>query len=152
MQALQQRYLEPPKSLHEAAARAWRPIKRRTYAFERRAHKAAAILDIQAQQLISFYDSHLTPHGTFHKRLCAQIWGSRGLCSNSQAAVAMIVSDSAYALVHRGQSDDVVQLPGNHAAQSGMQVVQARHEVSVTADQLLVFKQSQPCYPTSSGD
>lgn len=38
--SLADKYLEPPRSLAEAAARAWQPIRYRTYAFGRRQAKA----------------------------------------------------------------------------------------------------------------
>eukprot|EP00775_Hariotina_reticulata_P010378 gene10378-10536_t len=65
--ALQGKYLDPAKSLHEAARRAWVPIHSRSLAFDRRQDKADAAGKLTRQQLLDFYDDYLSPQGQHHK-------------------------------------------------------------------------------------
>eukprot|EP00879_Flechtneria_rotunda_P021245 GHRR01022381.1.p1 GENE.GHRR01022381.1~~GHRR01022381.1.p1 ORF type:complete len:452 (+),score=210.01 GHRR01022381.1:934-2289(+) len=75
-QALKGKYLEPAKSLAEAARRTWVPILSRTLEFNRRQQKASAIEALSLQQLLSFYDTFLSPEAPQHQALCTQLWGS----------------------------------------------------------------------------
>jgi hypothetical protein len=91
LQALTAKYLDPPKSLQEAAKRSWRPIRERTLQWDRRRQKAAATQALTAQQLLQFFDTNLHPDGMLHKALCVQIWGGRkgaGAAAGEQDAAA----------------------------------------------------------------
>jgi hypothetical protein len=78
-QSLLAKYLEPAKSLSEAAHKAWLPIgSSRTLVFDRRQQKAAALQAITQQQLMDWYDSHVHPNGRLHHALCVQVWGGVG--------------------------------------------------------------------------
>jgi insulysin len=59
--ALQARYLEPARSLADAASRAWRPLKgsRRDFAWRERKARAAGLL--KREDLLAFFDAHLDP-------------------------------------------------------------------------------------------
>lgn len=75
-QSLLDKYLEPAKSWREAAARAWQPIgSSRTLVFDRRLQKAAAVRDINQQQLMDWYDLVVHPAGQMHHALCVHVWG-----------------------------------------------------------------------------
>lgn len=78
LQALAAKYRDPPKSLQEAARRAWAPIACRSCTFDRRQRKAAEVERAQLAQLLGFFDAHLHPDGPQHAALCVQIWGGDG--------------------------------------------------------------------------
>jgi insulysin len=61
LESLRARYLEPARSLADAAARAWRPLRgsRRDFAWRERKARAAGRLG--REDLIAFYDAHLDP-------------------------------------------------------------------------------------------
>ena len=91
-QSLLAKYLEPAKSLSEAARRAWLPIgSSRTLVFDRRQQKAAAVQAITQQQLMDWYASHVHPEGGLHHALCVQVWGGVGPAPDCalEAAAAM---------------------------------------------------------------
>jgi len=73
--ALTERYLEPPPSLGDAASRAWGPIRKRTYSFDRRQHKANCLTSISLPDLLQFYDQHVLPGGPTTTSLCCEVWG-----------------------------------------------------------------------------
>ena len=75
--SLLEHYLEPPRSLSEAAARAWAPIKSGTFDWEARMLKAECIKVVSHEQLVNFYDKHIfpsaTPFALPSARLCVEI-------------------------------------------------------------------------------
>jgi len=76
LQSLLDKYLEPAKSLREAAHRAWLPIgSSRSLVFNRRQLKAAALEDITQQQVMEWYGTHVNPTGSHHHAMCVQVWG-----------------------------------------------------------------------------
>lgn len=56
------RLLEPPKSLSDAAARAWLPIRQHTYAFDKRFKKAQVLQQVTLSDLLELYDTHIYPN------------------------------------------------------------------------------------------
>ncbi|KAI8465691.1 MAG: hypothetical protein J3K34DRAFT_395999 [Monoraphidium minutum] len=121
--ALQDRYLEPPKSLREAAARAWRPIQRRTLDWGRRAHKAAAAGGVTRGDVLEFYDRHLSEGSPGYRHLRAEVWGGGA----APAAAAGADSEAA-------------------AAAADGAVAAIRDEIVVVEGQLPAFKRSQPLW------
>jgi hypothetical protein len=119
-QALQQRYLEPPKSMRDAAVRAWRPIERRSLDWARRAAKAEAAGALSRGDLLAFYDSHLSPGSPRYRHMVTQIWGG-------------------------GQAGGATGgLEEGGAAPDGVPPVACEFEVG--AGQLADFKRSQPLF------
>jgi insulysin len=59
--ALGTRYLEPARSLADAASRCWRPIRSSRRDFEWRERKARAAAGLRREDLLAFYDAHLDP-------------------------------------------------------------------------------------------
>jgi hypothetical protein len=126
LQALTAKYLDPPKSLQEAAKRSWRPIRERTLQWDRRRQKAVATQALTAQQLLQFFDTYLHPDGVQHKALCVQIWGgSKGVLAAAGAAA--------------GEQ-------GAAADSTGGGMVQ---QLVVQADDVEKFKQGQPLMPAA---
>ena len=79
MQALREKYLQPPKSLREAAGRAWHPIHARTLDFNRRKQKAVTVEKMVLEDLLKFHEEYLTPNGVKSGMLCTQIWPGKEL-------------------------------------------------------------------------
>lgn len=78
VQSLVGKYLEPPKSLQEAARRAWSPVgATRSLQFDRRQLKAAAVAVLQQHQLMHWFDNVVHPQGGRHHALCVQVWGGK---------------------------------------------------------------------------
>ncbi|KAF8073057.1 PXM16 [Scenedesmus sp. PABB004] len=77
-QALRDKYLEPPKTLAEAARRTWGPIAARHLDWARRRAKAAAVAALTAEDLLAFYDDVLHPDAPRHAALSVQLWGGAG--------------------------------------------------------------------------
>jgi secreted Zn-dependent insulinase-like peptidase len=76
LQSLTGKLLEPPKSLKEAARRAWAPLgATRTLDWRRRQSKAAALAAIDQAQLLCWYDAVVHPGGASHAALCVEVWG-----------------------------------------------------------------------------
>jgi hypothetical protein len=134
-QALQERYLEAPKSLRDAAARAWRPIGRRTLDWSRRAHKAAAAAQITRSDLLEFYDHHLSEGARGYRLVCAQVWGGAGKAA-SKAAAAQAGAGAA------GASGAVEIASGG--------VTPVAFELVVEGGELAAFKRSQPLWPAGA--
>jgi hypothetical protein len=131
MQALAAKYLDPPKSLQEAAKRSWRPIKERTLQWDRRRQKAAAAQAVTAQQLLEFFDAYLHPDAAQHKALCVQLWGGRKgsiAAAGEQGSAVDVIADGSSVV----------------AAQSGFGGAQ---QLVVLADDVEQFKCSQPLMP-----
>jgi secreted Zn-dependent insulinase-like peptidase len=59
--ALCSRYLEPARSLADAAARCWRPVRSSRRDWRWRERKAAAAGALGRADLLAFYDAHLDP-------------------------------------------------------------------------------------------
>lgn len=59
--SLLEHYLEPPRSLAAAAARAWGPIRNLTYDWQARQLKAECIKGTLHQELLDFYDGYIRP-------------------------------------------------------------------------------------------
>lgn len=96
IQSLLDKYLEPAKSLHEAAHRAWLPIgSSRTLVFDRRQQKAAAVQTVSEQQLMDWYDLHVQPEGEAHHALYVHVWGGA-----KGAPAAEVVQQSGAAAGH----------------------------------------------------
>ncbi|KAG1681130.1 hypothetical protein FOA52_015572 [Chlamydomonas sp. UWO 241] len=73
--ALRERYDDPPKSLSDAAARAWGPIRRGTLDFGARQAKAAALQGLDRAQLLAFYNECVRPGGARAAALCCEVQG-----------------------------------------------------------------------------
>ncbi|GFR39769.1 hypothetical protein Agub_g254, partial [Astrephomene gubernaculifera] len=78
--SLTERYTEPPRSLAEASRRTWQPIRYRSYAFDKRGRKAAALRDVTLPQLLDFHLAHVKPAAVGGARsgarvLCCEVWG-----------------------------------------------------------------------------
>ncbi|GIL50837.1 hypothetical protein Vafri_6957 [Volvox africanus] len=73
--ALAEKYLEPPRSLAEAAGATWRPIRYRSYAFQKTELKAAALRELGLQDLVRFYEQHLCPSSPTARVLCCEVCG-----------------------------------------------------------------------------
>lgn len=131
VQALSAKYLDPPKSLQEAAKRSWRPIRERTLQWDRRRQKAAAAQALTAQQLLQFFDQKLHPDAAQHQALCVQLWGGR------KGALAAAGEQGAAA--DAGQPGGAVMAVGPGV--SGPQ------QLTVLADDVKQFKLSQPLMP-----
>lgn len=121
-QALQQRYTEPPRSLADAASRAWRPIRRRDYVFTRRAAKAEFVGGVRLGALLCFYDARLAPTGPQQRRLCVQVWGG---AARRAAATA------------------------GEAAAEGGGAGAVEGELRVVGEQVAAFKACLPAYPVT---
>ncbi|GBF97149.1 insulin-degrading-like metalloprotease [Raphidocelis subcapitata] len=124
--ALCERYLEPPKSLRDAALRAWRPIERRTLDWARRQAKADAAARITKADLTAFFDRHLSPASPGYRLLCTQIWGGGAPAAGAAGGAA---EEAAAAAV---------------AAAEGAPPVSFAFEVA--GSQLAAFKASQPLW------
>ncbi|KAF6262496.1 Metalloenzyme, LuxS/M16 peptidase-like protein [Scenedesmus sp. NREL 46B-D3] len=131
--ALVAKYLDPPKSLQEAAKRAWRPIRERTLQWDRRRQKATAAQALTAQQLLEFFDAHLCPAAVQHKALCVQVWGGRK---------GMLAAAGASA----GEKGTAAQAAGGAVAAENAGGGGAQ-QLTVLADDVEQFKQSQPLMP-----
>ncbi|WIA09303.1 hypothetical protein OEZ85_008710 [Tetradesmus obliquus] len=131
--ALSAKYLDPPKSLQEAAKRSWRPIRERTLQWDRRRQKAAAAQALTAQQLLDFFDQQLHPDAAQHQALCVQIWGGR------KAALAVAAAGELGAAADAGPPSGAVGpvRPG----------VAGSQQLTVLADEVEQFKRSQPLMP-----
>jgi hypothetical protein len=92
-QALVAKYMEPARSLGEAARRAWAPVETRTLDWNRRAAKAAAAQEITAAQLLQFYEEYVHPDGCHHAALAAQLWGGVASSPPPQALAATVAAD-----------------------------------------------------------
>lgn len=127
VQALRDKYLDPPKSLHEAAKRTWLPIHSRTLVFDRRRQKAAAAHRLSPQQLLEFYDMYLHPDGLRHQALCVQVWGGRYKAPVAEAATAATSVE-------------------NSSSSSSPHIIRQQHGCSVTVlpDGLVAYKRNQP--------
>lgn len=88
--SLRQRYLEPPKSLADAAGRPWHKIHDGTHDFSHRADKAAALEPLLLEDLLTFYDEHLRPGAAGERLLVAQVWGGRQ--GGDEAALASLAA------------------------------------------------------------
>jgi secreted Zn-dependent insulinase-like peptidase len=110
LQALQGKYLDPAKSLHEAARRAWVPIHSRSLAFNRRQDKADAAGKVTQQQLLDFYDNFLSPQGQQHKALCVQIWGSQRIRSKDPEDTAP-AADATIVQQQQQQQQQQLRIP-----------------------------------------
>lgn len=75
--SLREKYLEPAKSLAEAASRPWSKIHHRTYLFDQRLQKARQLEALTLQDLLSFYDEYLAPECSSERLLVTQVWGGR---------------------------------------------------------------------------
>lgn len=105
VQSVLDKYLEPAKSLQEAAHRAWLPIgSSRSLVFDRRQQKAAAVRAVTQQQLLDWYDQHVHPAGSRHHALCVQEWGGAA----AAPATAVEAAAAAAALQGPGSSGGVV--------------------------------------------
>eukprot|EP00878_Enallax_costatus_P010944 GHUV01011431.1.p1 GENE.GHUV01011431.1~~GHUV01011431.1.p1 ORF type:complete len:705 (+),score=247.42 GHUV01011431.1:138-2252(+) len=125
--ALRDKYLDPPKSLQEAARRTWSPISTRSLVFDRRKQKASVAAVLDQQQLMGFYDAYVDPRGPLHRALCVHVWGGR------QQAPA-----------EEGQGtkgDSNIQKP---------QTATARHLITVTERETDLFKHCQPLMPSAN--
>ncbi|GIL80832.1 hypothetical protein Vretifemale_9914, partial [Volvox reticuliferus] len=87
--ALAEKYLEPPRSLAEAALATWRPIRYRSYAFRRAEQKAEALKELELQDLVHFYEQHACPSSSTARVLCCEVWGGlRGTAEGDVASTA----------------------------------------------------------------
>lgn len=99
-QALYAKYLEPAKSLHEAAHRAWVPIgSSRTLVFDRRQQKAAAVQAVTQDQLMQWFEDYVNPEGQQHHALCVQVWGGAGPAPADAVAAAQQAGVSSSVVV-----------------------------------------------------
>eukprot|EP00198_Chlamydomonas_reinhardtii_P000286 XP_001689621.1 predicted protein [Chlamydomonas reinhardtii] len=73
--SLRERYLEPARSLAEAARQGWGPVRYRSYGhgFDKRRRKAAALERVTLQDLVAFYTTHLVPTAPTARVLCCEL-------------------------------------------------------------------------------
>jgi hypothetical protein len=137
--ALREKYLEPPKSLKEAAGRDWHPIHARTLEFNRREEKAALVESVTLDDLLIFHEAYLTPQGPKAGMLCTQIWpGKRG------AGGADVQWEKAAA----GGAGADAGVQGRTVSTSELV---AAEEVLLLPDGLADFKQSSRVFRNSQG-
>ncbi|EFJ44956.1 hypothetical protein VOLCADRAFT_94765 [Volvox carteri f. nagariensis] len=75
--SLEEKYLEPPRSLAEAAGNCWRPIRYRSYDFCKGQRKAEALRSLGLQDLVCFFDQHVCPTSPSARVLCCEIGGGQ---------------------------------------------------------------------------
>lgn len=133
-QALRDKYLDPPKSLREAARRAWTPVSTRSLAFDRRKQKACLADALDQQQLMDFYDTYVDPGGPSHQALCVHI------CGGSQQVPPDVltaqVEGQATSSNLSGSSSSSIPRPGSSS-----------NHVTVRPEGVDVFKRCQPLMP-----
>jgi hypothetical protein len=131
-QALQDRYLEPPKSLRDATARAWRPIERRSLDWARRQHKADAAAAVTREDLLAFYDRHLSEGAPGYRQLSTEIWGGAPVDAAGAGVGADGEGAKAAGIAEAGGTGEV------------------RFEFEVGEGELEAFKLSQPLWPAAA--
>ncbi|GLC59471.1 hypothetical protein PLESTB_001491000 [Pleodorina starrii] len=114
--SLEEKYLEPPRSLAEAAGAAWRPIRYRSYDFHKGERKAAALRELGLQDLVRFYEQHACPSSPSARVLCCEIWGGSGSGSKIKTETDTQSGSAARAGGTTGTSGQTTTASGERAA------------------------------------
>ncbi|KXZ55385.1 hypothetical protein GPECTOR_3g511 [Gonium pectorale] len=126
--SLAERYSEPPRSLAEAARRAWQPVRYRSYDFGRRDRKAEALRALTLEDLVAFYERHVNPAAASARVLCCEIAGGAGPSAKAprvNAAPAATAAAAARAAPPSGVAAPLPSAPSAPAAAAGWVAVHA---------------------------
>ncbi|GAX81935.1 hypothetical protein CEUSTIGMA_g9363.t1 [Chlamydomonas eustigma] len=96
--SLTEHYMEPARSLQDAAARTWRPIRRLCWDWDVRLLKARCLAEVTLQEVVLFYDHHIHPEGSKARALCCQIHGGIHDALTAEAAVVHTPEITVYCL------------------------------------------------------